>query len=83
MENDVKLKYRLFKRAGVYYYEDTQFLAGLPTRKAAFPNPNETRWNPRALLKSEFSIDRYAAVKALGFVGNPSDANAILTIAVF
>ncbi len=24
MENDVKLKYRLFKRAGVYYYEDTE-----------------------------------------------------------
>ena len=86
LDSDRRQTYQLrgkipYVQQGERFLGETQFLAGLPARKAAFPNPNETRWNPRALLKSEFSVDRYAAVKALGFVGNPSDANAILLIA--
>ena len=60
---------------------DSQFLAGIPREKASFPNPPETQWNPRPLLNSTSSIDKYVAVKALGVVGVASDVPAIAHLA--
>jgi hypothetical protein len=66
---------------GQRFLADTQFLAGLPAEKAAFPNPREVRWKPRDLLGSASPIDRYVAVKALGVVGAAPDFPAITNIA--
>jgi hypothetical protein len=66
---------------GQRFLADCQFLAGLPAEKAAFPNPRGVRWNPRNLLGAASPIDRYVAVKALGFVGAAPDIPAITNIA--
>ena len=66
---------------GQPFLTESQFLAGLPTAKAAFPNPRQVRWNPRAMLRSDSPIDRYVAVKALGVVGGAPDFPAISNIA--
>src|SRR5207249_4856347 len=55
---------------GAAFVPETQFLAGIPPAKAAFPNPRDVHWNPRASLGSASPLDRYAAVKALGFIGD-------------
>ena len=68
-------------QVGQRFLADSQFLAGLPAQKAAFPNPQEVRWNPRDLLGSGLPIDRYAAVKALGIVGATPDFPAITNVA--
>ena len=47
------------------FLAESQFLAGLPAAKAAFPNPRQVQWNPRDMLGSASSIDRYVALKAL------------------
>lgn len=67
--------------AGQRFLGESQFLAGLPAAKAAFPNPQQVRWNPRDLLGSGSPIDRYVAVKALGVVGTAADFQAISNIA--
>jgi hypothetical protein len=66
---------------GQAFLGESQFLAGLPAAKAAFPNPQQASWNPRDMLRSESPIDRYVAVKALGVVGGASDFPAISNIA--
>lgn len=66
---------------GQRYLGNSQFLAGLPAKRAAFPNPQEIRWNPRDLLGSASPIDRYVAVKALGVVGAALDFPTIINIA--
>jgi hypothetical protein len=66
---------------GEEFRAESQFLAGFPPAKATFPNPYQQRWNPRDLLASDYPIDRFVAVKALGVVGNRSDLPAITTIA--
>ena len=63
------------------FLAESQFLAGLPAAKAAFPNPRQVRWNPRDMLRSDSPIDRYVAVKALGVVGGAPDFPAISNIA--
>jgi len=68
-------------RVGQRFLADSQFLAGLPAEKAAFPNPREVRWNPRDLLGSGSAVDRYVAVKALGVLGAAPDFPAITNIA--
>jgi hypothetical protein len=71
----------LYLAPGEEFLVDAQFLAGIPRRKATFPNPSKNRWDPRQLLKSRSAIDRYVAVKALGFIGNEADITAIEKIA--
>ena len=66
---------------GQPFLADSQFLAGLPAKKAAFPNPRTAKWDPRDLLGSASPIDRYVAVKALGVVGTAHDLSAITNIA--
>ena len=66
---------------GQRFLAESQFLAGLPGAKAAFPNPRQAQWNPRDLLTSASPIDRYVAVKALGVVGGAPDVQAIGNIA--
>lgn len=66
---------------GQAFLAESQFLAGLPAAKAAFPNPRQVRWNPRNMLGSASPIDRYVAVKALGVVGGAPDFPAISNIA--
>jgi len=68
-------------QVGQRFLADSQFLAGLPVAKAAFPNPQQARWNPRDMLRSDSPIDRYVAVKALGVVGAAPDVPAITRIA--
>ncbi len=63
------------------FLAESQFLAGLPAGKAAFPNPQQVRWNPRDMLRSDSAIDRYVAVKALGVVGKASDVPTINNLA--
>jgi hypothetical protein len=80
------LTYRLsgktpYFNAGETFLAESQFLAGLPAEKAAFPDPQQARWNPRAMLNSTVQINRYVAVKALGVVGNSSDLQALTNIA--
>jgi hypothetical protein len=70
-----------YLQVGQRFLADSQFLAGLPAEKAAFPNPREARWNPRDLLGSGSAIDRYVAVKALGVLGAAPDLPAITSIA--
>ena len=67
--------------SGEPFLAGSQFLAGVPRRKAIFPTPLEPAWNPRPLLHSQLPIDRYVAVKALGVIGNTSDIAAIVEIA--
>jgi HEAT repeat protein len=67
--------------AGQRFLAESQFLAGIPMHKAAFPNPHEVQWNPRNLLASQSPIDRYVAVKALGVVGSTADVKAVTQIA--
>ena len=67
--------------AGQPFLSESQFLAGLPAARAAFPNPRQARWNPRDMLRSDLPIDRYVAVKALGVVGGAPDFPAISNIA--
>lgn len=71
----------LYVAEGDAFAADSQFLAGVPRAKAAFPNAHESQWNPRALLQAESAVDRYVAVKALGIVGKGSDVQAITKIA--
>lgn len=71
----------LYVGAGERFVADSQFLAGIPRTKASFPTPEETHWNPRPLLTSASSIDRYVAVKALGVIGETSDVPAIANVA--
>lgn len=66
---------------GARFLAESQFLAGLPLAKAAFPNARQERWNPHALLNSELPVDRYAAVKALGVVGGAPDFLVLSKIA--
>lgn len=66
---------------GQRFVAESQFLAGIPIRKAAFPSPQDTHWNPRDLLSSQLPIDRYVAVKALGMVGGAADVIALTKIA--
>ena len=66
---------------GQPFLAESQFLAGLPAAKAAFPNPRQVRWNPRNLLRSGSPIDRYVAVKALGVIGAAPDFPTITNIA--
>ena len=65
---------------GQRFLAESQFLAGIPVRKAAFPDPCKVRWNPRDLLSSPSPIDRYVAVKALGVVGGAADLAAVTQI---
>jgi hypothetical protein len=67
--------------AGQPFLAESQFLAGLPAAKAAFPDPRQVRWNPRDMLRSDSPIDRYVALKALGAVGGARDLPAISSIA--
>jgi HEAT repeat protein len=67
--------------AGQRFMAESEFLAGIPIRKAAFPNPRVVHWNPRDLLSSPSPIDRYVAVKALGFVGATPDVAPVTQIA--
>jgi HEAT repeat protein len=67
---------------GNSFHAHSQFLAGVPAEKAAFPDPTSIRWDPRAVLGSGSALDRYAAVKALGFVGQVTDHDALLQIAM-
>jgi len=55
---------------------DAQFIAGLPTRKAAFSEVSGRRWNPRTLLAGS-DIDRYVSAKALASVGGDADLPAL------
>lgn len=71
----------LYVAAGEAFAADSQFLAGVPRAKAAFPNAPEIQWNPRNLLHAESAVDRYVAVKALSIVGKKSDVQAITKIA--
>ncbi len=71
----------LYVVAGERFVADSQFLAGIPRKKASFPTLGVTHWNPRNLLNSTSSIDRYVAVKALGIVGEASDVSAIAHLA--
>ena len=66
---------------GQPFLAESQFLAGFPADKAAFPNPRQVRWNPRELLGSDSPIDRYVAVKALGVAGSAPDFQAITNLA--
>jgi hypothetical protein len=66
---------------GEVFVAQSQFLAGIPPRKAAFPDPQVSTWNPRDLLRSELAIDRYVGVKALGVIGSATDFDAVLRIA--
>lgn len=66
---------------GQSFLAESQFLAGLPSAKAVFPNPQAAHWNPRDMLESDSPIDRYVAVKALGVVGGAADFRAISNIA--
>ncbi len=66
---------------GQRFFGGTQFLAGIPLRKAAFPNSQDGQWNPRNLISSPSPVDRYVAVKALGVVGTPADFPVIRNIA--
>jgi HEAT repeat protein len=66
---------------GGTFLAESEFLAGLPSSKAAFPLPGQMRWNPRDLLASAWDIDRHVAVKALGVVGNSSDIPALTNLA--
>jgi len=66
---------------GQRFVAESEFLAGIPARKAAFPNPREVHWNPRDLLSSQSPMNRYVAVKALGALGGASDVTAITQIA--
>lgn len=63
------------------FLAESQFLAGIPAAKAHFPNPEQARWNPRAILTSASPIDRYVAVKALGVVGNNTDRERLFALA--
>ena len=71
----------LYFAVGDAFVAHSQFLAGIPRAKAAFPNAKEIQWNPRALLNAESAVDRYVAIKALGIVGKKSDVQAITEIA--
>jgi HEAT repeat protein len=66
---------------GESFLAESQFLAGIPSRKAAFPKPGKIHWNPRGLLRSASPIDRYVAVKALGVVGSAADVASITHVA--
>lgn len=66
---------------GEEFLGESQFLAGVPPIKAAFPNPAEVRWNPRDLLVSDSKIDRFVAAKALGIVGRTADVGDLAKIA--
>ncbi len=66
---------------GDTFLAKSQFLAGVPAKKAALPNPADKPWNPRTLLKSASTVDRYVAVKALSIIGKETDMADILTIA--
>ncbi len=66
---------------GQAFLAESQFLAGLPAAKAAFPNPQQVHWNPRDMLRSDSHIDRYVAVKALGVIGGAPDFPAISNMA--
>jgi hypothetical protein len=57
------------------------FLAGLPKQRASLPQPGR-QWNPRPLLNSSSSIDRYVAVKALGHLGTAADIANLANLAV-
>lgn len=65
---------------GDSFFADSQFIAGAPRVKAAFPDPTTNSWDPRPLLQSGLAVDRYCAVKALGFVGLPSDVQMLVEI---
>jgi len=71
----------LYVEAGSSIVANSQFLAGIPRRKASFPPPDGSQWNPRLLLTSDSQIDRYVAVKSLGFTGIASDIPDIASIA--
>lgn len=86
LENGRRQTYQLRGRSlyvavGNAFAADSQFLAGVPPAKAAFPNVRQSRWNPRALLRSDSAVDRYVAVKALGIVGKSTDVRAVRRIA--
>lgn len=57
---------------------ESQFLAGVPAQKAAFPVPAGARWDPRPLLVSASPMDRHVAVKALGIIGSTNDLTGLL-----
>ncbi len=60
---------------------ESQFLAGIPPQKVAFPAPANSPWDPRPLLASERAMDRHVAVKALGVVGSERDWPELLNMA--
>ena len=66
---------------GESFRAESQFIAGLPAEKLSFDALAGRTWDPRSLLKSDNEVDRYAAVKALGYVGRGEDSQTLLVIA--
>jgi hypothetical protein len=62
------------------FVAESQFLAGAPPSKAIFPNATSMHWNPRPLLSSGLSLDRYVGAKALGFMGTREDRQALVNV---
>lgn len=50
----------------------SEFLAGLPRRKALLSEVHGRTWNPRSEVTGD-AVDRYVAAKALGVVGSDAD----------
>lgn len=66
---------------GEAFLASSQFLAVVPTGKASFPIPQKIKWNPRDILISSSLVDRYVAVKSLGFAGNTEDRKILFVVA--
>ena len=61
-----------YVKRGSRFVAETEFLAGLPERKASFSEVVSRHWNPRTLA-SGTPLDQYVAAKALGVVGTKAD----------
>ncbi len=69
-----------YVKVGQKFLAGRCFLAGAPGRKAEWPDPNSSNFDPRPMLKSAWELDRYAGAKILGSVGKPADQNALQEI---
>lgn len=67
---------------GEPFRAESQFIAGLPRETLSFDDLAGRTWDPRCLVQSEDKVDRYAAVKALGYVGTEEDLPMLLAMAV-
>jgi len=61
-----------YVKPGSRFSAETEFLAGLPKKKASFAEIATRSWNPRTLVKGS-PLDQYVAAKALGVVGANTD----------